>query len=86
MRPTVATNTSDRPQYPGNPAINTETETETEVVLVEARKKKMKMTKMPVVVVAVCFLALFSGALRGADASFAPDAVSADGALPNTLS
>lgn len=47
-------------------------------------KKKMKMTKMPVVVVAVCFLALFSGALRGADASFAPDVVSADGALPNT--
>lgn len=52
--------------------------------MVAARKKKMKMTKMPVVVVAVCFLALFSGALRGADASFAPDVVSADGALPNT--
>ena len=47
--------------------------------------EKMKMTKMSVVVVvAVCFLALFSGALRGADASFAPDVVSADVALPNT--
>jgi hypothetical protein len=49
------------------------------------REEKKKMAKMSiVVVVAVCFLALFSGALSGADASFAPDVVSADVALPNT--